>query len=334
MPRDFSVFDTLDDGVQVISPSMVYLYLNRKLLAEIGMSKQDIIGQKMSEKFPGIEQTDVYQHIKLCWTSGKIYKLLNEFDFPDGRRTYHELKLERIPEGVLIFSRDITESKKGELLLKETNKNLDHFAHLAAHDLREPAKRMQILCEMLELDYSEYLPEEAKKICNKITAQADILLSLINDFRMLSKIGGGHKGAPTEFSILEEIKEVSNRYNDRFKDHSIEVTLPQKDVRINGYSSLAQILLDNLFSNVLTHGKEKLTIRIDPNTSPTKIYFENKTDHVPPKDLLLPFVTINEKLNTGLGLATVKRIIDYHNGELSARYHDGIFQISFTLGNL
>lgn len=331
--RDYSILDDLEEGVQIVSPNLCYVYLNKKLLKEIQMTSQDVIGFSMIEKFPGIDQTDVYREIIDCLQEGGSRKILNEFKFPDGRQSFYELQLQPIQEGVIIFTRDITTTKKGELLLKETNKQLEHFAHIAAHDMREPVRRIGILSEELLLDYASLLPQKAQSICEKLQTQSQSLMQLISDFRNLSGLGG--KDLEKEnVGMVQLAQKVSEPYVSRFKEKNIILKWPQEEVYVSAYSSLVAILLRNLFENALKHGCDEVKFLIEKPASELDRVFcvINKTSHSTPKeDIFLPFVKGEKTGGTGLGLAIAKKIIDRHSGKIWSEQQGEVFKICFTL---
>jgi PAS domain S-box-containing protein len=115
---DFSIFDGLIEGVQVISEDLRYLYLNNSVKAQAGLSERDVIGKKCEEVFPGIEQSNAFVNIGKCMDTGQPLTLLNTFEFPDGTKGYFDLRMNRIPEGVLVFSMDQTESKRKEEIIQ------------------------------------------------------------------------------------------------------------------------------------------------------------------------------------------------------------------------
>lgn len=116
--NNYSVFDNLLEGVQVISEDLRYLYLNQSVKEQAGISQRDVIGMKCEEVFPGIEESNAFVLVRKCLATGQALNELNKFEFPDGSNGYFELRLNRIPEGVLLFSMDQTENKRKEEMLQ------------------------------------------------------------------------------------------------------------------------------------------------------------------------------------------------------------------------
>jgi PAS domain S-box-containing protein len=119
-----NIFDNLETGVQIIDDSVCYRYLNNSLLQQIDMPLDAYIGKAMTEVYPGIENTQLYQKILTCLETSSAQKFKNEFIFEGNRITYWDVKIERITEGVIIFTNDITNTKEGMQLLLESNLRL------------------------------------------------------------------------------------------------------------------------------------------------------------------------------------------------------------------
>lgn len=120
--------ETLDhmiDGCQIITPDFRYAYVNQAAAKQGRKSKDELVGHSMVEVYPGIDKTAMFAHLKRCMKNRRIYSLENEFEFPDGKKGWFELKLEPVPEGVLIFSVDISERKRYEEAASVRNKQLE-----------------------------------------------------------------------------------------------------------------------------------------------------------------------------------------------------------------
>src|SRR5687767_4743097 len=106
----------------------------------------------MSECYPGIENTPLYEKLKECMRLRIPNKFVNEFNYSDGSRGFFDLRMEPIEEGVLIMSFDITEQKSSEIALAKKvgetekmlniitgqKKQLEDFCHIIAHNMRGP----------------------------------------------------------------------------------------------------------------------------------------------------------------------------------------------------
>ncbi len=122
---NFSVFDHLLEGVQVISDDMRYVYLNETVKAQGGISGRNVIGMKCEEIYPGIEESSAFVNIRECIRTGEPINFMNRFDFPDGSVGYFELRMSRIEGGVLLFSVDRTDEMRKEEQIRQANRRYE-----------------------------------------------------------------------------------------------------------------------------------------------------------------------------------------------------------------
>lgn len=184
------IFDNLKIGIQIIDNDFKYVYLNKSLLKSINKSLDEHVGKRMEEVYPGIEESELYQKIAFCMEKGEGSSTISKFEFDDGRVTYWELIMDKIPQGVFIISKDITKSKvsekemiesnlrltKEKRQLIEANNNLQKIMRYVSHDLRGPIGNIFSLAEILEMDF-----EEENKFVRMIKESAEKVLKLTQD---------------------------------------------------------------------------------------------------------------------------------------------------------
>jgi signal transduction histidine kinase len=326
--RDYSILDDLSEGVQIIDSDLRYVYLNKSLLREVRKTPEEIFGVAMTEAFPGFEKTEIFGKICECLNDGETKELLNEFKFPDGRHSFYEVKMQAVEEGVILFTRDITTTKKGELLLRETNKDLEHFAHIAAHDMREPVRRISILSEELLLDHE--LTPDVKAVCENIDGQAQALMQLINDFRSLSGISVQELSREV-FSVVDLAQDTAEQFTNDLEMRKMTIHWPSVNPLISAHPSLVRVLFRNLFENALKHGNDHIRFSILEGATQIFVLSNLTTRTSPSKDLFLPFVTGDRKNGTGLGLAICKKVVTKHQGSIWSEQTGDTFKLSFTL---
>ncbi len=105
----YRIFDGFAEGVQVLSPDGDYLYVNDVVAEQGKKTKEELQGSNIKTEFPGIESTDVYKYIKICYEEKERHVLTNKFEYPDGSAGHFMLRMEPVEEGVLIMSMDVTD---------------------------------------------------------------------------------------------------------------------------------------------------------------------------------------------------------------------------------
>lgn len=123
--RYSSTLENIFEGCQIIDKNWIYIYINDSAAIHNKKSKEECLGKKYVDVWPGIETTDVFKKIQLCQENGNRFRLENEFDFPDGSKGYFLLNIQPIPEGVFILSVDMTEQKLNELKVQHLNRLYD-----------------------------------------------------------------------------------------------------------------------------------------------------------------------------------------------------------------
>lgn len=116
--------DNMIEGVQILGFDWKYLYVNDAVVNQSRTRKEDLVGFTLMEKFPGIENTELYKVFQRCFEDRTPQHMENRFVYPDGESAWFELSFQPIPEGVFVLSIDITERKLAVAALKEERDKL------------------------------------------------------------------------------------------------------------------------------------------------------------------------------------------------------------------
>ena len=121
------VLDTMLEGCQIIGPDWRYLYVNDAVARHGRLPKENLLGHKITEVYPGIEKTEVFTFMQRCMQEHIPHNMENEFIFPEGDRGWFELRIQPVPQGIFLLSIDITEKKKFQDALRENEEKLQLF---------------------------------------------------------------------------------------------------------------------------------------------------------------------------------------------------------------
>lgn len=169
--------DNMLEGCQIIDFDFRYIYLNDTAAKQARRKKEELWGRSMVEMFPGIDRTKMFSHLAYCMTSRVPHEMENEFTYPDGSNGWFELRIEPVPEGVLVFSIDITKRKEYE---KELNRYQQRLEEVVAERTSEFAKMNQNLTQ--EID-------ERRKTEEGLTLRAMILDNARDAIFLVNKNG-------------------------------------------------------------------------------------------------------------------------------------------------
>jgi len=228
--------------------------------------------------------------------------------------------------------------------LENSNAELAQFAYITSHDLQEPIRKISIFTKMLESSFGE-LEERQAGYISKIKVSAERMTNLIKDVLLYSQLSKGQQ--PFEMVNLNKI--VSDALTD------FELVIEQNNATVT-YEDLPMVeaiplqmsqLFGNLISNSLKYAQAgvppvlKITSSalpaaetghfnsLDPKTEYYKIEFMDNGIGFEPEyadkifHIFQRLHTKSEYSGTGIGLAMCKRIMENHNGDISAVSHKG-----------
>jgi len=266
-----STLDNMIEGCQIIGFDWRYLYINDAAERHNQRSKEELMGKKYMDMWPGIESTEVFAVIKRCLEEHVDHIMENEFEFPDGSKGWFELKIQSIPDGVFILSYDITVRKKilNDLIAakekaEEINKVKSHFFANMSHELRTPFVGIMGYAEIL----SEILTDpETKEMAEGILRTSQRMKETLTKILNLSKYEfNGIEVVNKEINVTDIIDTVYNQYAAAAEQKNLEfkVRLNFDPFLIETDESLFLEILNNLVSNAIIYtNKGKVEIKAD-----------------------------------------------------------------------
>lgn len=136
--RYHATLDNMMEGFQIIDYDFRYTYVNDTVVKQSKYPREELIGFTMMEKYPGIENTELFKTLTKCMQDRLSTNFENEFDFPDGSKGYFELRIQPVQEGLFILSMDISERKHAELNKRAYIKGLEEMIFMTSHKVRQP----------------------------------------------------------------------------------------------------------------------------------------------------------------------------------------------------
>jgi signal transduction histidine kinase len=212
--------------------------------------------------------------------------------------------------------------------LEAANKELEAFCHSVSHDLRTPLRTITGFTEIMRSHHAHSLPPDIRRFVDLIHAGAGEMNQLINDLLALSSLGRqalGRKTVDLERLCREVFKELAGERGHRRVDLQLQ-PLPT----VSGDPGLLRVALTNLISNAqkYTRPRDPALIEVGivrPAEGPVPVYFVRDNgvgfDMRDADKLFIMFQRLHharEFPGTGVGLATVRRIIERHGGRIWA----------------
>jgi diguanylate cyclase (GGDEF)-like protein/PAS domain S-box-containing protein len=119
-----STLESMIEGCQIIGYDWRYLYLNDSAVKHSRQTREQLIGHTMMERYPGIENTALFESLQHCMNERISGHMENEFTYPDGTKGWFELSVQPAPDGIFVLSSDITNRKKAEQAVLEREMKL------------------------------------------------------------------------------------------------------------------------------------------------------------------------------------------------------------------
>ncbi|WP_247234608.1 ATP-binding protein [Telluribacter sp. SYSU D00476] len=228
--------------------------------------------------------------------------------------------------------------------LQRSNQDLEQFAHVVSHDLKEPARKIKIFGGLLTREMGDELPPTAKSYLEKIESSADRLYALIDGVLQYSSAGASELKFD-RVSLSEIMESVES---------DLEIVIQQKGAtihyenlpEINGSQVLFQQLFYNLINNSLKFSRpgippfiqitsgmadraEVIRKGLSVNKTYTRICIQDNGigfAQTQADKIFKSFTRLNPKdkyEGTGLGLALCKKIAERHGGTIYAEGKEG-----------
>jgi PAS domain S-box-containing protein len=209
--------------------------------------------------------------------------------------------------------------------LAAANQELEAFSYSVSHDLRAPLRHIDGFARILKEEHAAELSEEAQRYLERILHGANHMGHLVDDLLKLAKIGRrdlARQRTKLDLLVREALADLPGTEN-RSVEWRVE-PLPEVDCD----PGLLKLVFNNLLGNALkfTRGREPAVIEVGSSDSvgPTTVFVRDNGVGFDPKyadKLFGVFQRLHRQEDfegTGVGLATVQRIIRKHGGEVWA----------------
>jgi len=327
-----AIVGSADDAIISKDLDGIIVSWNKGAEVEYGYNQKEVIGKPISLLMPP-DHPDEYKKIlaKIAHDE-KINNYETQRRRKDGGIIDVSLTISQIKNlsgkiiGASTIARDITKRKQTEKDIHVLNKELTSFAYSVSHDLRAPLRGIDGWSLALLEDYGDKLDDQGRKYLHRIRAETQQMGILIGDLLNLSRIARIEPQVmPLDLTAMA--RSIATRLQEGMPDRRIEFII-QPDLRADGDNHLVNIALTNLFDNAVKFTGTRSQARIEFGEAEVdggRAFFVRDNGagfdmaHAP--KLFGAFQRLHKSSEfpgTGVGLATVQRIIHRHGGRIWA----------------
>ena len=232
--------------------------------------------------------------------------------------------------------------KNRTLELESANRELESFSYSVSHDLKAPLRSITGFSQVIQQDYADILDDEGKDLLNRVVGNTRRMSELIDDLLELSRLGRKELEIQSvDFDTLTQ--GVTKSFLDRYPDRKVDINF-QRLGNVMADPGLIKIVMENLLGNAwkYTSKKPHASIKIGKylENGETVFFVEDDGagfDMQYSDKLFGAFQRLHkpqEFEGTGIGLATVQRIVKRHGGRVwaNSELNQGT-TFCFTIGN-
>jgi len=359
-----SLIESNIDALMTTDPSGIISDVNKQMEALTGCTRDELIGAPFKNYFTDPERAEA--GIKLVLSEKKVTDYELTACARDGKETvvsYNATTFydrDRTLQGVFAAARDVTERKRLDQALQETNVELasakfvaekanlakSDFLSSMSHELRSPLNAILGFAQLIESG-SPSPTISQKRSVDQIIHAGWYLLELINEILDLALIESGKLSLSLEsISLTEVMHECHAMVEPQAQKRGISVAFPQFDIPyfVNADRTRVKQILINLLSNAIKYNRVDGTVVVECIVSTPgriRICVEDTGEGLTPDklaQLFQPFNRLGQETNagegTGIGLVVSKRLIELMSGVIGVESTVGegsVFWIEMNL---
>jgi two-component system cell cycle sensor histidine kinase/response regulator CckA len=336
-----AIFDNINDAIFIhqIGNNTVTA-VNRRMLEMYGYDDaSQVIGLpagSLSEGVPPYDETSA--HVWLAKAAGGEPQLFEwRARRRDGSLFWVEVGIRRADmdaagDMLLVVVRDISERKQAELALTErtealerSNADLEQFAYVASHDLREPLRMISSYMALLERRYGERLDKDGHEFISFAKEGAVRMDRLVQDLLEFSRVGR-IADPPSPVSMDLVVANVVKVLRGVITEAGAEIEVPEPLPEVVGSANELFLLLQNLISNAVKFRSpdRPAVVRITAGRNDGHWVFAVADNGIGIEQIYFDRIfkifnrlhTRDRYDGTGIGLSICKKIVERHGGRI------------------
>lgn len=345
-----AVIENAPDGMIVVDRDGTLLQVNARMVALTGYARDELLGNRVEMLVPEPFRAAHAGHRDGYFAAPAVRPMKGQGQLTlrrkDGDEVPVEISLAPIGEGdasaTIASVRDVTERVRMEeenrrfvAELEASNKELDDFAYIASHDLKEPLRGIHHYATFVLEDYADRLDDEGREKLATLTRLTQRMEDLINDLLAYSRLGRVEMArAETDLDAL--VRDLVDALHVTLKERGCNVVIPSPLPTVHCDRVRVREVFANLIANASKYNDSpEPTVEIgalpgpapaggdgDPVAGPV-FYVRDNGIGIPERHQGAVF-HIFKRLHardrygggTGAGLTIVKKIVEQHGGRI------------------
>lgn len=318
------------DAIVIVDAQGIIVSVNAQAERMFGYDRSDLLGQPIECLVPSRDRARHVDHRGGFFVDPRTREMGSGLALhavrKDGSEFPVEISLGPLETGgrrlVASAIRDVTARRETDHALKLAYKELEAFSYSVAHDLRAPLRGLSGFSQVLLSEYHDKLGEDGLDCLNEIRGNALRMGELIDALLSLSRVSRSElRREPIELGAIARV--IVRRLATQEPAREVDVVIAE-GLWVSADPTLARALLENLLDNAWKFTREVARPRIEVGRAtrdgaPAYFVQDNGAgfDLAHAARLFTPFARLHterEFPGTGIGLATVQRIVHRHGG--------------------
>ena len=335
--RMAQVLESISDAFVAVDRTLAITYVNSQMSRYFNVSPGQVVGKPIEEYMR------LFDHDGIAIRSFKealAHERPVTYELEISGRSY-ETRLYPFANGVAAYTRDVTRRRTEERRIKElneqlerrvaertkqlelANKELESFSYSVSHDLRAPLRAIDGFSQALAEDYGHVLDERGRNYLQRVRKAAQRMADLIDALLRLAKVAR----APitmADVDVSAAALTVLSELRAGDPDRAVEAVVAP-GLHAFGEPNLIQAVLQNLIGNAWKFTRRVSHARIEVGMNDDGEFFVRDNgagfDMTYANKLYGAFQRLHsadEYEGTGIGLATVARVVHRHGGTIRA----------------
>ncbi|WP_216635799.1 PAS domain-containing protein [Magnetospirillum moscoviense] len=310
------------------------LAVNESLAARFGKAPKDLIGTNFFALLPQSLADSRRQLLDQVWTSGQPQHVIDERQGRIFDNRIHPVADDRGKvRQVAVFSRDITEQRSAARAIEKamddlarSNAELEQFAYVASHDLRQPLRMISSYLALVERKLGPDLPADIRDFLNFAVGGAKRMDALILALLEYSRVGRGD-GKLQPISLAAPLADAMENLAPAINEGQARIALPDRPAEVAGDHIELTRLFQNLIGNAIKYRSPDRAPVIDVAWEEVgdgfwQVSVADNGMGIAAEDRERAFwifqrLVQNDTVEgTGIGLAVCRKIVQHHGGRI------------------